>query len=304
MSGNISSKRFSVSASTLKTIALVTMFIDHLGAVFISELERGYLSAGGMEGFITPYLRMIGRIAFILYAFLLVEGFVNTSDRGKYMKRLLAGAVISEIPFDLATAGMSFYPWDQNIFFTLLIGFGTIWILDGLRSGRNEGKDDEKPDTVPILPGSHFGSILCEITVVVGGMLLAELIRCDYGCMGVGLIVVFYLFRWNGKLFWAVLAESYFGLILSDLIHYFVTLFRYYVRTGMPFKMPDGSTVLLNLINWAANRMVRSMPGIIAAMLLILSYSGEKGKQLPKAFYYLFYPVHLFWLYLAVRLIS
>ena len=283
MDGNTLPKKSGITASALKTIALVTMLIDHLGMTVVYELEQRYLQNAGVNGIISAYMRAIGRIAFILYAFLLVEGFVNTSDRRKYVIRLLAGAVISEIPFDLAGGGKWFDPWDQNIFFTLAIGFCTIWVLESLKENRYR---------------IGFGFL-----TVFAGLLLAEIVRCDYGCMGVGLIVVFYLFRWRSRLFWVVLAETFFGLIIEDMIHYMIKIYRVFSSRGLDFRVPGFADLIINVINSATDRIIYTMPGIIAALLLIMCYRGVKGRQLPKAFYYLFYPVHLALLYLLMRVI-
>lgn len=99
---------------TLKIIALISMMIDHYGAIFHDNID---------------IYRIIGRIAFPIYCFLLVEGYLHTKDVKKYAIRLLIFALISEIPFDLAFYGMlSFY--HQNVFFTLFIGLVTIHLLD------------------------------------------------------------------------------------------------------------------------------------------------------------------------------
>ena len=287
------------------------MFIDHLGMSVVYELEQKYIPGAGADGVITPVMRLIGRIAFIIYAFLLTEGFVNTSNRPRYLLRLLAGAVISEIPFDLAGSRKWLDPWDQNIFFTLAIGFCTIWVLEiicGKRtdspvSGRNDDivGDENIKERGSAGKGRSVLYAVLGILTVLAGMALAELIRCDYGCMGVGLIVVFYLFRWRTGLFWAVMIEAYTGHLIVDYIYYIINRHRYFARIGQPYLAPDAATVLVNLVDWADKRLFWTMPGIFAAVLLILLYNGEKGRQLPKAFYYLFYPVHLLLLYLIVK---
>jgi len=91
-----------LSNSKLKIIALIAMTIDHVGYTLYPNLV---------------ILRIIGRVAFPIYCFLLVEGFRYTSSRKRYFIRLLVFALISEIPFDLAFNNPS-----QNVFFTLAIG--------------------------------------------------------------------------------------------------------------------------------------------------------------------------------------
>ncbi len=61
-------------------------------------------------------------------------------------------------------------------------------------------------------------------------------------------------------------------------------------------------SIRINLVGWAEYRLAYNIPGIAVALVLIRFYNGKKGRQLPKAFYYLFYPVHLLILYAAVRL--
>ena len=91
----------------LKMIAITTMLIDHVGAVLLPQY---------------PILRIIGRIAFPIFCFLLVEGFMHTHDVIRYMTRIGLFALISEIPFDLLFYGRILDGTHQNVFFTLFIG--------------------------------------------------------------------------------------------------------------------------------------------------------------------------------------
>ena len=79
-----------LTGTQLKVIALVTMIIDHIGVVLLEPNSVVYWVA-----------RSIGRLAFPIYCFLLVEGFIHTRNVKKYLGRLLLFAVISEIPFDI-----------------------------------------------------------------------------------------------------------------------------------------------------------------------------------------------------------
>ena len=79
-----------LSGSWLKLIAVATMVIDHIASVFLKKDQTVFLRLFGRT--LTRYeaMRMIGRVSFPLFAFLLVEGFVHTCDRKKYGIRLLA----------------------------------------------------------------------------------------------------------------------------------------------------------------------------------------------------------------------
>ena len=111
-------KKKGISGSTLKMIEIVTMVIDHIGAAVLArllmvnglgELDQTnadaimqWLSANGALYWTYTVMRMIGRVAFPIFCFLLVEGFLHTHDVKKYAMRLGLFALLSEIPFDLA----------------------------------------------------------------------------------------------------------------------------------------------------------------------------------------------------------
>lgn len=145
-----------MSVFVLKIIALLTMMIDHYGAIF----HRG-----------VDIYRIIGRIAFPIYCFLLVEGYFHTKDLKKYAKRLFIFALISEITFDLAFYGELGFTY-QNIFFTLFIGLCTIYLLDN-------------PEKYNIKKGYiYFFSFI--IAIILG---------VDYSFIGIVYILAFYYTR-------------------------------------------------------------------------------------------------------------
>ena len=139
------------SSNALKIIACVSMLIDHIGIVFVDN---------------NLFMRAVGRLAFPVFAFLLVQGLLRTSDVRRYLLRLGIFAVVSEIPFDLAMHDTIWYPGAQNIFFTLT----AIYAMDS-RGPIGRWK----------------------VEIVLAAALLAEFLRFDYGMAGVGIIVMFYL---------------------------------------------------------------------------------------------------------------
>ncbi len=146
-----------MSSLLLKIIALLTMIIDHYGAIFHPNII---------------IYRIIGRLAFPIYCFLLVEGYTHTSNIKKYTTRILIFALISEIPFDLAFFGEIGFV-HQNIFFTLFIGLAAIYLI--------ENKDEKY----------KFDKTL----VIVAATVLATILRTDYQFIGIVYILSFYFTR-------------------------------------------------------------------------------------------------------------
>ena len=105
-----------LTGSTLKIIAMIAMLIDHIGAAVLVRVIRSTGDMSLYEGY--TILRKIGRIAFPIFCFLLVEGFIHSSDKKKYALRLGIFALLSEVPFDLAFQSKVVGFEYQNVFFT------------------------------------------------------------------------------------------------------------------------------------------------------------------------------------------
>lgn len=163
-----------LSGSALKTIAVVTMIIDHIAMVLLKD-NPASLTLLNRTVKLYDLMRITGRITFPIYCSLLVEGFLHTRNRARYAVRLFAFALVSEIPFDLAHYGKLFYNNYQNVFFTLLLGFLGLCCLDRLR--------DE-----PVKMGA--------LLVLVYGAALV--LKADYKVSGLGLIMAMYLARESG----------------------------------------------------------------------------------------------------------
>ncbi len=186
-----------IPGSTLKLIAITTMFIDHIGAVIFerilaakglywlntSDIEAfsAFMEKNGVIYILDTVFRLIGRLGFPIFCFLLIEGFLHTRNVWKYAFRLFLFSLISEIPFDLAFRGELFNFGYQNVFFTLLLGLLALIFIQMA----------EKK-----LPGKKVLQYLFVIPITVVFMLIAGMfIKCDYGSMGVLTIVVMYLFH-------------------------------------------------------------------------------------------------------------
>ena len=151
---------FSFSGTALKRLACLSMLVDHLGA---SLLENGLFRCSAIDPRLVgldQLLRLAGRLAFPIYCFLLVEGFLHTHDFKKYALRMLGFALISEWPFDWAFFS-GVYWGHQNVYFTLLLGLLAMKALDTYQT----------PEGMPALKGI-LGAAAC--------FLAAALFHCDY----------------------------------------------------------------------------------------------------------------------------
>lgn len=144
-----------IDRSVLKWIAVLTMVIDHVGAILFPD---------------QIWMRVIGRVAFPIYAYCLAEGFRYTSDYRRYLGRLALFAILSEIPFDLAFYGVPFSFAHQNVFFTLTLGLILLWVLERFR------------EQLLLCAGAF--AVLC---------FLAQALHMDYGAGGLLMVFAFYL---------------------------------------------------------------------------------------------------------------
>lgn len=217
-----------ISGSTLKLIALFTMLIDHVGAVV---LEKGYLpylydTYGVNSAIVNQWetintlMRCVGRMAFPIFCFLLVEGYAHTRNVKKYLGRLLLFAFVSELPFNYALEQMWFDARYQNVFFTLFLGLAAVASYDAVC--KKSGKD----------------SYLATLLVVFFFGAIAVVLRTDYNFTGVCLIFFFYLFReseFQRNLYCAIMML---GAGMIEIAGYvaFVPMHFYNGKRGMRLK--------------------------------------------------------------------
>ena len=119
-----------LSGAQLKYIAFISMLIDHTNNALITPMLNGK----GALLYISNAFSIIGRIAFPIFMFFLIEGFFKTRNRKKYLASLLIFGFISEVPFDMFVSRTFFEPNCNNMMFTLSLCLGVIWLIDSLRA--------------------------------------------------------------------------------------------------------------------------------------------------------------------------
>lgn len=123
-----------LNGAQLKYIAFASMLIDHVNKAIILP----YLEVGGTLSKISSVFDVLGRIAFPLFSFFIVEGFFRTHSRKKYLLNLLFFAFISEIPYDMFSSKVILEFRLNNVLFSLSLSLITIWILDEFRKRYEE----------------------------------------------------------------------------------------------------------------------------------------------------------------------
>lgn len=164
-----------LSGSALKLIAVAAMIIDHIAAYLMGKDKTVLFTLFGKAYTRFQVMRWIGRTAFPLYAFLLVEGFFHTRDKKRYAGRLFLFALLSELPWNLVHAGKFWYPKSQNVMFTLLLGFLGMWVIERLEQD-----------------GANRKRWACAL---LGLLVSSVLLHADYGCSGFGFILMLCLLR-------------------------------------------------------------------------------------------------------------
>ncbi len=199
-----------LSASTMHILAMVFMVCDHLWGTVVPGND---------------WLTMIGRLAFPIYAFMIVEGWRHTRSRKKYALRLLICALASEIPYNLLK-GSWINPFEQNVIWTFLLGLGMIAL-------------NEKAAKKNI-----WVRVAAAVGTIALGYLAGLLGMVDYGGGGVLTVLVFYFFRgrrWQDFAGQAC-ALGYICFELMKGLQYTIPLF------GLSLTFPRQGLALLALI--------------------------------------------------------
>lgn len=191
-----------MSSFALHIIAMIFMLCDHMWATILDY----------------EWLTCIGRIAFPIFAFLITEGYIHTSNINKYIKRMVIFAIITEIPFNLMVSASPIYPFHQNVLWTFVISLLTLKYLNF---------DNVK---------NSFKSIL----IILLAIIIATVTMCDYFGAGVMMVVGFYIFR-KSK-FLQLLMMIYVNMILIKGYSYPIDI------AGYTYYFPQQGFAVLSLI--------------------------------------------------------
>lgn len=232
--------RWDLSTATLHILAMTFMLLDHSWATIFPGQE---------------WMTCVGRIAFPIFAFMLVEGYFHTHNLKKYMLRMLVFALISEIPFDIMYGGQWFYPYHQNVLWTFLIALGGIYLMEKIKQ-----------------KGKLWLTILVDALIVIGGLALGYLTMVDYYGIGIVTVFVFYFFR--KRTWWCLLGQ------VACL--YFLNV-----------EILGGYYYPVNILGFEVELVQQSLA--LLALIPIWLYRGRQGYHSKpfQYFCYAFYPLHI-----------
>ena len=223
-----------LSQERLKLIACITMLLDHVGATVV--LECFYETTGESKAQLLQVyevLRTVGRLAFPIYCFLLAEGAYHTLNPNRYALRLFVGAVLAEIPYDLALYGE--IAWNhQSVMVTLLLGFLMLEVI------------------------KKTPRMVLKLLAIVPFALLADQLSTDYGSSGILVIALFALTRelpYRGLLqflcIWCIFSPNHL-MALNWLGGFSVTIQELAAFAVLPIALYSGQKSTSNkAVQWA-----------------------------------------------------
>lgn len=167
MKNKVYSTDFGLNSNAVKTIAILIMTFDHFCKIILCWITN-------------DVVYKIGQLAFPLFAFLLVQGFLHTKNVYKYFFSLLLFAFISEIIFDLAFYDNLVYFRHQNVFFTLSLGLLILIILEKIKFKFND---------------DFLVCFFVQLSFCCLLLPFCSVLNLDHGLRGLLLILFFYIFK-------------------------------------------------------------------------------------------------------------
>lgn len=255
-------QKIGLTSYKIKLAAIIIMTLDHIGAI----LGQSGLSIlipplpSEIAGAIAAWFRVVGRMAFPLFAFFIVEGILHTRNVRRYLARLFIFAVISE-PFyyfgftNEASVGGFFDSLARlnftNVFFTLAISASALALFRYI--------DGVIPKYAPIL----------DLLVSLAALYIAEYIDCDYGALGALLVIGLYFAARRGRQAAVVCVWAVLTYILRQA----------YYGSGFEWSYISFGSLMYTL-------------SAALSSVLVLLYNGQRGRTM-KWFFYIYYPAHI-----------
>lgn len=197
-------KAFGLTGNQLKLLALVTMTIDHVGLVLLPHF---------------PVLRIIGRLSFPIYAYLIGEGCRHTRNLALYFRNMALLAMACQIGSYVATGSLY-----QSVLVSFSLSIGLIWLL-------TNAKCPPLVNTLLFSAGIGFSLFLCYgLPTLLPGTDFA----IDYGFIGILLPIL----AWLGKDKWVRLAC--FGSGLAALAMYYGGIQVWCLAALIPLALYNG----------------------------------------------------------------
>ena len=254
----------------LKLIGMLSMFIDHFCVYIIPETSSVYLP-----------LRCIGRISFPIFCFLLCEGMDHSSNKLKYLLRILCLSIFMDI--------MTLILFKQYLGCPL-----TILFLGGL--------------TIYFLKKPKYFKLLGIIPFCIGILTGCEFfpIRAQYGLYGIILILIFYFSRIFSQKIIFLISKNYYEY--NNYIHNYY----HYLHFALLISLYTCYTLLTvffqNQIQYifTQNDVVFTIQSYsIISCIFLFFYNGKRGynKTWFKYGCYLFFPLHFVLIYLLSLII-
>lgn len=234
-----------LSGNAIKIIAAITMLSDHIGYILFPRIE---------------IFRIIGRLAFPIFAFMISEGARYTKNKWRYLLSMAIWGIVCQIPMIVL-----FQDYHFNIFVTFTLSIALIYALDLFKR------------QIFLKERDIFVTLFSVMTAlcVLGFVFLlthSNEFHIDYGFFGVLLPVFASLFSVRG-----IPSAPVFALCLDTLP--FRILCMLIPAIALSYEMGD--------IQWFS----------LISLPLLLLYSGKRGKWNMKYFFYIFYPAHMVVLY-------
>lgn len=264
-------ERFHTTGFSLKILAILGMTANHIGHAFL----------GVMPLWGTFALYSFGGLTFPIMAFLIIEGYLHTSNVKRYAIRLGVFALISQWPFSLL------YTEGLNVFFTLLVGLIALLAYDRIQS-------------TPL-----------KVLAIIGLMVID--IPCDWGPQGVLIILLFYMWREQGaKGIWKTMSVPYVLTLIPAAFTLPMEISRGIARGAnavaaglddayVMANFLDQPLLLTNSAVFSVCNIGYALIGYTLAAIALCRYNGQRGRPM-KWFFYVYYPLHLVIVW-AIRLV-